>query len=1032
MKKRFLPFGILLAATGVALTFFNTPEAVYTPVESRVETELARIDGAIKYIEKRMVNPETGDLDLRDVHRVKDEINLHVQTRAASATSLEWEEMGPNNVGGRTRAILIDQDNHDLMYAGSVSGGLWVSHSGGRAWYRAKGQDGNPLPNLIIGSIAQAPNGDVYFGTGELTHELGNGGSGFIGNGLWKKNADSDHFIQIQSVTSEFNSVIDNTWSLVAALAIQEDGDVFAATNSGLMYSSDGGMNFQYCSTASIPPMVSAQCTDVQVGTDGSIAASVGNSFYISTSGEHNDFVKKTVIDPDYPQSVPNTRIEISIAPSNPEYIYCAISTEGGRYGLMKGVYRSTDRGDSWEIIGKPGLSELNIFNQQAKYDMVIKVHPEDEDKIYVGGLDLWSWSYNESWEKLTQWGYAGFPMFTNYLHADQHELIFHPDNPDIMYSGNDGGVFKSEDGGNTFVHMNRGYNVTQFYAIGYSKYGEAVGGTQDNGTQLVAWKAEHSNSDIVQGATPQAGFEIGGGDGGYALFSRLNPDIIFSETQNAGELRRSATKGLSQNTIWAEFLENRIEVNGSNWVTPYVLHENLNDPINSNLDGLPFEEIITYVNNPLDTLFTGDIIEITSSKSGSATFNYTLTNDLLPNDTIRIVDPFSSIFAIGIGEDPWSGPSLSEIWISRNSLELAATTEWYRISDTSDVIGTPSCMEFSSDGNYLFVGTEGGALYRYSNLNYARNASTADIGGYSFLVEADLIGNWGGVITGLSVDKKDANRLAVSLGGYGTSGTKVQISTNALAPSVEFSGIQGDLPVMPAYDVLFNVTDSSHLFVATENGVWSTSLDYQALANPNIYQNEIHILEEVLDGTGEFSHYDTTIVINEVQHTQSFLDENGNFMNNIPGITWSQENIGLGNVPSFMLHQQWYPGENYGQIYVGTHGRGIFKSGTFNNRDEFYLEDPISEEETIEEYLSVYPNPVTNQLTVSFVSETDEKGDVSIYDLTGKLLIHTQVDLVMGSNQIPMDVSTLPKGTYLVHFNNGVDSQYAKIVKAY
>ena len=132
------------------------------------------------------------------------------------------------------------------------------------------------------------------------------------------------------------------------------------------------------------------------------------------------------------------------------------------------------------------------------------------------------------------------------------------------------------------------------------------------------------------------------------------------------------------------------------------------------------------------------------------------------------------------------------------------------------------------------------------------------------------------------------------------------------------------------------------------------------------------------------------------------------------------------------MLHQQWYPGENYGQIYVGTHGRGIFKSGTFNNRDEFYLEDPISEEETIEEYLSVYPNPVTNQPTVSFISETDEKGDVSIYDLTGKLLIHTQVDLVMGSNQIPMDVSTLSKGTYLVHFNNGVDSQYAKIVKAY
>ena len=82
---------------------------------------------------------------------------------------------------------------------------------------------------------------------------------------------------------------------------------------------------------------------------------------------------------------------------------------------------------------------------------------------------------------------------------------------------------------------------------------------------------------------------------------------------------------------------------------------------------------------------------------------------------------------------------------------------------------------------------------------------------------------------------------------------------------------------------------------------------------------------------------------------------------------------------------------------------------------------------------MHVFPNPVSNQLTIDLVSEYDLINvNVNIYDLTGKVLIQEQADLAIGSNQIPMDVSRLPKGTYLVHINDGINSQYAKIVKAY
>ena len=112
-----------------------------------------------------------------------------------------------------------------------------------------------------------------------------------------------------------------------------------------------------------------------------------------------------------------------------------------------------------------------------------------------------------------------------------------------------------------------------------------------------------------------------------------------------------------------------------------------------------------------------------------------------------------------------------------------------------------------------------------------------------------------------------------------------------------------------------------------------------------------------------------------------------------------------------------------------------MYKSGSFvarNNEGINEEVDEVLEKETVAS-MYVYPNPVSNQLTIDLVSEYDLKNiNVNIYDLTGKILIQVQVDLAIGSNQIPMDVSSLPKGTYLVHINDGLNSQYAKIVKAY
>ena len=100
--------------------------------------------------------------------------------------------MGPNNVGGRTRALAIHPDNESVLYAGGVSGGLWKSEDEANTWIQVTN-----FPNLMIGSIAIAGNGDIYVGTGsEFDWAGGEGGSGFRGRGIWYSN-DNDTFSMV-------------------------------------------------------------------------------------------------------------------------------------------------------------------------------------------------------------------------------------------------------------------------------------------------------------------------------------------------------------------------------------------------------------------------------------------------------------------------------------------------------------------------------------------------------------------------------------------------------------------------------------------------------------------------------------------------------------------------------------------------------------------------------------------------------------------------------------------------------------------
>ena len=109
MKKSFLPLVILVAAF-IVITLLNSPVLNYIPIDNRVEMQKTGIDVAQSFMQDRKANQKTGKVDYRDVQKARDQVALHTSMRSSTSV-LEWEEMGPDNVGGRTRAVLIDKDN---------------------------------------------------------------------------------------------------------------------------------------------------------------------------------------------------------------------------------------------------------------------------------------------------------------------------------------------------------------------------------------------------------------------------------------------------------------------------------------------------------------------------------------------------------------------------------------------------------------------------------------------------------------------------------------------------------------------------------------------------------------------------------------------------------------------------------------------------------------------------------------------------------------------------------------------------------
>ncbi len=732
------------------------------------------IIGAYEYMMQMKANSETGEIDVKAALEAVEAADRLKENPSAKAGNIEWEFMGPNNIGGRTRAILMDKDNPDLMITGGVAGGIFTSTNAGLKW--TDHPQNIEFRNLAVCAIAQAPNGDIYVGTGEFIQSGLNygesklGASKIPGNGIYKSTDRGTTFQSLASTVPNFtNSTLTNLeWVTVQDIEVSPDGKIYAATNRGLQISQDGGETWSKAS--GVPPNTISY--DVVIDNDGVTHVVAGSRYYRATDGLNFDDDNTGNLPGQFEISSGNKVIAMS--PQDKNYLYIVTVTGSG---CLRKVWQSKNGGDTWIIIGE-GTSgsdvdaNVTIFDPmnnsvgcQGWYDLCVAVDPANKERIFLGGITFWSWSARDSWNQLD-----GF-SFPYYLHADKHTIQFHPSNPNVVYIGSDGGIARSMDAQKTFptfAEMNKNYNTTQFYGMAAGFDGRVIGGTQDNSTIFVS-------RDL---SSAFAGQFITGGDGGFCEISKINPLAYFAESQN-GAIRRTG----SGTPPLGPFFDTNTDCNAD--ATTGAC-----DP-DGELDGNP--------------LFITPFV-------------------LWENPTAIVAPEFvplneQSIFVTGACD--------GRVWMTREALNFSQVPRWQQIGKFAGS-RCISAVAVSDNGNIVYAGTQDGRMLSINlpepdNIEEIPNTNTNE-----------SVVSSGQYITGIDVDFNQAH-IVVSLGEYGRPQNVLE-SFNANSVNPAYTSIQNDLPSMPVYDIAIDPFNANNVFAGTELGVWQ----YNAAAKTWTEENGI------------------------------------------------------------------------------------------------------------------------------------------------------------------------------------------------
>lgn len=615
------------------------------------------------------ISPELEYQALKDFRRTK------LRTRGTTQT---WQELGPQawsytsswNPGvGRITSVAIHPSDTTVILVSSPGGGIWRSKNSGQTWKPLTDFTNTTIMNVFHLGIDPSNKNTIYASTG---------------SGLYKTLDTGNTWVVTGSGPSNVKQVKVHPQNSAIVFAAAGNG-MWRSTNSGTSWTSvesSGKEDIEFNPTdPNIMYASNSSGTCVWRSTNNGVSwSAIGTTSGITNSG----------------------RTLLAVSAQNPSRVY-AVQANGSIFGRM---YVSNDTGKTYStsIVGN-STAGTNFFGYtangtgttgQASYDMAICANPVDANEVHIAGIICWkSTNAGSSFVVETEWSY---PNGTGYNHADVHALEWIGK---TIYSGSDGGIYKSTNHGDDWTDLSSGLGIRQFYRMSCSKTDANVitTGAQDNGSSF-----RRSNGAWVDWL---------GADGMDNSISPTNANIAIGTSQN-GSIYRTTNAGASYSGL--------TKPSNGNWVTPLVMHPTNHDTIWGGWTG-----VWRSVNNGTNwtNISTGitSMIDVINVAPSNTKYIYASDNNILYRTTNGGATWSSSTAPSSISSIFVSEKNPAKIWISCNSssARVYVSTDtgvtFTNLSSGLPALNARSVVVNEDWNETIYVGMNVGVYYRDTNM---------------------------------------------------------------------------------------------------------------------------------------------------------------------------------------------------------------------------------------------------------------------------------------------------------------------------
>lgn len=941
-----------------------------------IETTIASLEEQLKTMDLDEGRP-TNEKLRPILKQLKDQRAKQSLARLGDTPNQPWVERGPNNVGGRTRALIFDLSDPTgkRAFAGGVDGGIWFNPditNANSAWQLKT----TIAENIAISCLAQDPNNPaiLYAGTGEVFENV----DATRGMGIFiSTNTGNTWKILPQTITNNGFNQLTSGFHYVPKIIVtkqQVNGKsrVIIATGNGiandpygsaLLYSDDYCQTWYVCSPQS--QMMGKIWTDIEVAWTGS-GANLYQVLYASYG--------KVGVPGGIYRSLDNganwtdisfggnnkERIELATSNANPNYLYAIASSNSiikiNYYNQITQKYeehqndliffaRTTNAGVNFNFILDSNLNiDIPLFNSsncykyvgttigfvipelqsptftdgQAWYDLILQVHPTNPNIILAGGKDLLrSENGGKSFNTIAiRNASTGTCSNKSIVHADHHAIMFHPTITSSVVFGNDGGVYYCADIATSTTNPNFYNPVIQARNNNYNvtQFWHAAINPTAGSNQLLGG-TQDNGSQLFTSTGLNSTRKVSGGDGMFSYIDNTNSARQFTTMQN-----------LTQ-----------IYVTQNNW-TGGIYQYILTPPKKTT----SFVPVVAFdaVNKILFSTFNSDWSNSGQTSNGLYILKNIFTS---PGNNFTALEQSSQY-----------GYNFTAIAVSKystvlgNSVLIAAfsNSKIYKINHAEK-------DEFDFDQN--------GTGYDYvtdldpNNQLPAGNISCIEIGGS----ESELL------VTFSNYSRTDGNVWYTN-----NAGVTWQRKDNFYSQQIIFPFANGVLPDMPVRWAIFNPKNRNEVYLATEMGVWVT---------PNI----------------------TTTGVAQWFPTNTF--------------------------PFVRTDNMAYRISDW-NVVAATHGRGLWTSvfkDINGNREEI-------EEENIELFnlstnpeLLIYPNPANDKIKIIIKNFESELCKIEISSATGNIVYLKEINIFEDN----IDVSEFENGLFFINVSNSKQRLASKLL---